>query len=131
MLASLDLPYTLDTGETITHGTCMECLFVITRPKPKARRIWFITAPHHTKHGAALRKVAYSMITERKLATKFIRALLFVFSRGAPPAWVSPGVARRCRGGPAGAPGHCTRLRETLEAWTSRRAAEKGRLPIP
>ena len=41
-----------------------------------------ITAPHHTKHGAALRKVAYSIQYTKFWTAKFIRALYFrLFAR--------------------------------------------------
>jgi len=102
MLASLAFPYTLDTGETITHGTCMECLFVITCPKAYARRIWL--SLRHTYNMGQHCARWHSFHDHYDEPTKFIRALLFVFRAAPLPHGSLPAPPAAAEGGPRGPP---------------------------
>ena len=102
MRAKRAFPYTLGIGETTTDGTCMECLFVITRPKPY-RRAESGSLRHHTKHGEAppLRKVAYCIPYKRFLDSNFF--CLFAPLRCPSRVGLSrhrPPLPRGDRGGP-------------------------------
>ena len=135
MLASLAFPYTLDTGETITEGMGMECLTGDHTPKTDPRHNLVVTAPpYKTRGGSTIAQKAayfYKNIMQTKCFFRFSRLSSFRPPPAPLPAWVSPGAARRCQGGLTVAPSHPARLQEAPGAWMTRRAAGKGRLPIP
>ena len=115
----------------------MECLTGDHTPETAPRHNLVVTAPpYKTRESSTIAQKAAYFIQKyhanKVLFSFFATFRLFAPPGAPPPAWVSPGATRRCQGGLTVAPGHPARLQEAAPgAWMTRRAAGKGRLPIP